>query len=65
MIHDAIVPVTCDNEKCLYHKNESDYIPFSFPAGMELNLTDHGWRVINGKHYCSQACADEAEDGKG
>lgn len=70
MIHDAIVPVTCDNEKCQWYRNL--YRPFSIkidggesdPADIEWDLKDHGWIIINGKHYCSQECADEAEDGK-
>jgi len=66
MIHDAIVPVTCDNECgaiqmifCLkYPMNDKIY------AILEAAIKGHDWTVIDGKHYCSEACAKEAEDGK-
>ena len=75
MIHDAIVPVTCDSKECRHYRTQ--YWPYeSFLlsekitkkddnldlASIELNLMDHSWKVINGKHYCSEACAREAED---
>ena len=71
MIHDAIVPVTCDNKECPYY-NDNLHGAFVVgiaagpdPADIEWDLMDHGWIVINGKHYCSETCAREAEDGKG
>jgi len=68
MIHDAIVPVTCDNEQC-EHEQVLISLPFIFGevdiAGVELHLGDEdGWHTKNGKHYCSEQCASEAEDAK-
>ena len=76
MIHDAIVPVTCDNLECKRYRTKYwPYESFLFsvkiikddnpdPADIEWDLMDHGWIIKNGKHYCSEACASEAEDGK-
>lgn len=66
MIHDAIVPVTCDNENCTAIVMIE---PLRFPVTsrdlFDAFLKGQEWIIINGKHYCSQECADEAEDGKG
>ena len=76
MIHDAIVPVTCDNPECYEEITlEPNYVYHSYSgesgqydvsdSSLEKQLkNEQDWTVINGKHYCSQECADEAEDGK-
>ena len=77
MIHDAIVPVTCDNEDCTEETQVSPHFVYTSYSGdsgqydtreysieRQLSKKDE-WCVINGKHYCSEECAREAEDGKG
>ena len=61
MIHDAIVPVTCDRTLCF---NEQ-YVDRAGHEFMIKQLKERGWIIIDGKHYCSEECASEAEDGKG
>ena len=64
MIHDAIVPVTCD--KC--RKEIFIHLPFISDGtvdifGVNLHVGDeYCWRVIDGKHYCCETCASEAEN---
>ena len=64
MIHDAIVPVTCDKRFCL---NEQ-YVDRGGIEFMIKQLKERGWIIIDKKyatwHYCSEVCAREAEDGK-
>lgn len=63
MIHDAIVPVTCDNEECSKSKFDGRFcINMPYEWGEKELQEGYGWIIINGKHYCSQECADEAED---
>lgn len=65
MIHDAIVPVTCDGENCLSMMPVVICGGESEPTDIEWEIShDKNWIIINGKHYCSQACADEAENGR-
>lgn len=70
MIHDASVEVTCDNERC----KESAYVELHMvylnnnPNGgvydhrdkaIERDLKrDHEWIVKDGKHFCSEECAE-------
>ena len=57
MIFDAKVEVVCDNDDC----GVNTYV--DLPAGargtylfderaIERHLTDDGWKVIDGKHFC-------------
>lgn len=70
MIHDAQVEVSCDGERC----TESVYVglPYVYAtlsgsggrydaddSDIEYKLkTEHGWVVMDGKHYCGM-CADD------
>ena len=75
MIHDAIVPVTCDNKHCndeinvqpeyLYHSysGESGQYDCEDSSIEEILKNEYEWVVIEDKHYCSEECASEAEDG--
>jgi len=73
MIHDAIVLVTCDNPKC--HEEitiDPNYVYHSYSgksgqydvsdSSLEKQLEDEqDWTVIDGKHYCCEECAREAD----
>lgn len=61
MIHDAIVPVTCDNRDHNNGCRTMIELLVSLTA-IEKKLRHRGWIVKNGKHYCCQECVDEAED---
>lgn len=72
MIHDAIVPVTCDNDKCRSEMEiEPPYTYTTYlghggaydtsDATIEKLLRASDWIVIDGKHYCCQECADKAK----
>ena len=74
MIHDAIVPVTCDNEDCkksscngvLQVGIEIPFVIYHKHPYITDKLGELGWIItVNNRHYCSEACASEAEDGKG
>jgi len=74
VIHDAIVPVTCDNEGCKSRIEQlcwpeetlgDNSIIYLCKEVTELDFEYRGWIIINGKHYCSEECAKEAENGKG
>jgi len=74
MIHDAIVPVTCDGPHCNDEQNiQPDYLYHSYSgnsgqydvedSSIEKILEDEcDWIIKDGKHYCSEDCAKEAED---
>ena len=69
MIHDAIVLVTCDGcHKVYIYSNISLTSKFDPITQLAFNFEDAEWvqvgDLMEGKHYCSQECADEAEDGK-
>ena len=58
MIHDAIVPVTCDKEGCI-----KDYwVNISSGVLIYIELKKADWIIINGKHYCTEECAREVEN---
>lgn len=69
MIHDAIVQVTCDRERCresvfvglewVYHSlHESSGFYDYDDSKTETQLRDeHEWIVCDGKHYCTSECA--------
>lgn len=70
MIHDAIVPVTCDSYKCIAEiAIEPPYRYKTYQGGgghyatddktLEELLREEGWIVIEGKHYCCEKCADD------
>jgi len=59
MIHDAIVPVTCDNYGCGKYFRLIDCFFVSRDNPLDY-LKDSGWIIIDGKHYCSEGCAREA-----
>jgi len=66
MIHDAIVTVTCDNKDCIVYKDIKLSVALigtytNYVNGI-LRHTEK-WIIIDGKHYCSEECAREAEDG--
>lgn len=70
MIHDAVVEVTCDGERC----SESVYVRLDFVYGHTMHssgrydhsdskvenrlASEHGWAVRDGLHYCSESCAN-------
>lgn len=69
MIHDPVVEVTCDGERC----RESVYTRLAYTYGGVMHtkgsydaddaqvearlMDDHNWRVKSGRHYCSDDCA--------
>lgn len=70
MIHDAVVEVTCNRERCSEsvfvklewkYRNMSDLSGFydSNDAAIEDTLVaDHDWVVRNGEHFCTPECAE-------
>jgi hypothetical protein len=70
MIHDPTVEVTCDNEDCgdsVFVELDYVYHDYSGRNGqydtedktIERQLeNEHGWVVVDGKHYCCDDCAE-------
>lgn len=71
MLHDAEMPVTCDNlETC----NSMVYLPCAWTVGgydlddskaEKILVSDHDWIVQDGKHYCCEECRDQATQANG
>lgn len=77
MIHDAMVEVTCDNQGVKGFCKSSVMVELDFAHNdysgdsgqydhsdkkIERRLiSSHEWIVKDGKHYCCQACAENAK----
>jgi len=63
MIHDAIVPVTCDGSRCHNGLDIKIISGESTTGDIQFEILKSNWIITGkGKHYCSQECASEAED---
>lgn len=72
MIYDAEVEVTCDGRNCYestriqlawkYRSmSESSGFYDASDEDVEKRLSREEWIVREGKHYCSESCADDRE----
>ncbi len=69
MIHDAIVEVTCDHDKCAesafvgldwVYRNigeSSGFYDYDRTKIEDKLLAVHDWIVCNGRHFCSDECS--------
>ena len=69
MIHDATIKVTCDGDNCRSsatvelewkyktHDESSGFYDASDAAVEKTLVDDHGWTVVDGKHFCDKECA--------
>jgi hypothetical protein len=73
MIHDATVEVTCDGDDCynsIHVQPSYVYMSYSGAGGhydtsgraIEEKLSDFGWTVEDGKHYCESCRPTQDED---
>jgi len=68
MIHDAVVEVTCDHDKCdesvfvglewVYRNMDesSGFYDYDFTKIEDKLLAVHDWVVWSGRHFCSNEC---------